>query len=228
MPRSAAAARAPGSGASAVTFPLDPAPHDLEKDRVVGSGDGESAGSLGADKPTVVPGDNGRRAEIGPVLRCRSNDPDSASARFRRARPVRSRAAREVAGRAEFGDRLLQLPLGAQGNAEVAVGIGAVGPKPNHLAELGDRLLQLPLLKRAYSRSVGLARSQLCDRSSAHLVWPCPYSEPALISVESSPAIGRPWPGTGDKSRRIASRARALPTARPGLSLPSGPRTRAE
>ena len=42
----------------------------------------------------------------------------------------------------------------------------------------------------------------------------CQATERPSISAESSPAIGEPWPGTGDNSRRIASRAHALPTAR--------------
>ena len=48
--------------------------------------------------------------------------------------------------RAVFGDRLLQLPLGSQGDAEVGVGLGVVGLEPDRRAEFGDRLLQLPLV----------------------------------------------------------------------------------
>ena len=54
--------------------------------------------------------------------------------------------------RAEFGDRLVQLPLGLQGDAEVVVGLGEVGLEPDRRAVFGDRLVQLPLVSRAMPR----------------------------------------------------------------------------
>src|SRR5271166_2763135 len=49
-----------------------------------------------------------------------------------------------VAGLAQFGERILQLPLGSQGRAEVVVGLGEVGLEPYRRPEFGDRVLQLP------------------------------------------------------------------------------------
>ena len=53
---------------------------------------------------------------------------------------------------AVLGDRLLDLPLVVQGDAEVVVGLGDVGLEPDRGAVLGDRLLQLPLVARALPR----------------------------------------------------------------------------
>ncbi len=57
------------------------------------------------------------------------------------------------AGRlAVFGDGLLELPLGSQGDAEVDVGLGVVGLEPDRLVTFGDGLLELPLGFRAKPR----------------------------------------------------------------------------
>ena len=53
-----------------------------------------------------------------------------------------------VTSLAEFGDRLGQLPLFNQGDAEVVVGQGVVGREPDRRAEFGDRLLRLPLVSQ--------------------------------------------------------------------------------
>ncbi len=106
-------------------------------------------------------------------------------------------------------------------DAPAKLGITGAG-----FVEISRALLRRPLLQGG--EEDGLEWRRIVHENLPHLVWPCADSEPALVSVESSPAIGGPWPGTGDKSRRIASRARALPTAGPGLSLPPGLRTRAE
>ena len=52
----------------------------------------------------------------------------------------------EPQGLAVLGDRLIQLPLVAQGDAEVAVGLGVIGLEPHGFAVLGDRLVHLPLV----------------------------------------------------------------------------------
>ena len=57
-----------------------------------------------------------------------------------------------IAGLAEFGHRLRQLPLVTQGVAEVVVGLGEVGFDPDRLTVCGDRLFQLPLALRAVPR----------------------------------------------------------------------------
>ena len=46
---------------------------------------------------------------------------------------------------AELGDRLLQFPLGVQGEGELVMGFELNGIEPQCFAELGDRLLQFPL-----------------------------------------------------------------------------------
>ena len=46
---------------------------------------------------------------------------------------------------AVFGDGLVELPLGLQGDAEVVVGLGVVGLEPDRLAVFGDGLVELPL-----------------------------------------------------------------------------------
>ena len=50
------------------------------------------------------------------------------------------------------GDRLVQLPLARQGDAEVGVGLGVVGLEPDRLAVFGDGLVELPLGFRALPR----------------------------------------------------------------------------
>ena len=53
---------------------------------------------------------------------------------------------------AVLGDRLVQLPLIGQGDAEVGVGLGVIGLEPQCFTVLGDRLVQLPLVVRAMPR----------------------------------------------------------------------------
>ena len=53
-----------------------------------------------------------------------------------------------------LGDRLVQLPLVAQGVAEVVVGLGVVGLEPERRAVLGDRLVQLPLIAQGNAEVV--------------------------------------------------------------------------
>ena len=51
----------------------------------------------------------------------------------------------EAEGGTELGDRTIQLPLTAQGVAEIVVGLGKIGLEAEGGAERGDRLFQLPL-----------------------------------------------------------------------------------
>ena len=50
------------------------------------------------------------------------------------------------------GDRLVQLAVVVQGDAEVVVGLGGVGLEPDRLAAGGDGFGQLPWLRRAMPR----------------------------------------------------------------------------
>ena len=61
---------------------------------------------------------------------------------------------------AVFGDRLVQLPLVGQGDAEVVVGLGVVGLEPDRLAEFGDRLVRFPWSCRALPRLKWARRSR--------------------------------------------------------------------
>jgi hypothetical protein len=58
------------------------------------------------------------------------------------------------------GDRLLQLPLAAQGDSEVVVGSGDVGLEPDRLTVFGDRFIQSPLIVQGGAQ-VGVGLSQL-------------------------------------------------------------------
>ena len=53
--------------------------------------------------------------------------------------------------RAVFGDRLIQLSLVCQGDAEIVVGRGEVILEPDGRAVLGDRLIELALLVQCLS-----------------------------------------------------------------------------
>ena len=67
----------------------------------------------------------------------------------------------EPEGFAVLGDRLIELPLVVQGDAEVVVGIGEVGLEAQRLAVLGDRLVQLPLVAQGVAEVVvGLGSSR--------------------------------------------------------------------
>jgi len=54
-----------------------------------------------------------------------------------------------VAGLAEFGDRLRELALLSQGDAEPVVCHGVVRFEPNHRSKFGDRIIRLLLLEKA-------------------------------------------------------------------------------
>ena len=68
---------------------------------------------------------------------------------------------------AECGDGLGQLPLAAQGVAEVVVGLGVVGLEPDRLAVFGDGLVQLPLARRASPRLLWAAASSGWSRMAS-------------------------------------------------------------
>ena len=53
-----------------------------------------------------------------------------------------------------LGDRLLQLPLVLQGEAQVVVGFGVIGLEPDRCQEFGDRLLQLALVLKGGTKVV--------------------------------------------------------------------------
>src|SRR5262245_45943207 len=54
----------------------------------------------------------------------------------------------EADGRAVFGNRLPQLPIGGQDDTEAEVGRGAIRLEASRLTAFGDRLLDLPLFSQ--------------------------------------------------------------------------------
>ena len=54
--------------------------------------------------------------------------------------------------RAKFGDRLLQLPLVRQGDAQADVGLGSVGLEPDRRTIRADRLIQVSLLSQGVAK----------------------------------------------------------------------------
>ena len=75
---------------------------------------------------------------------------------------------------AVFGDGLVELPLVAQGVAEVVVGLGEVGLEPDRLAAFGDGLVELPLVIQGDAEvGVGPASSGLSRIASRQAATAC-------------------------------------------------------
>ena len=108
--------------------------------------------------------------------------------------------------RAVFGVGLGQLPLVAQGDAEVVVGLGVVGLEPDRLAVFGDGLGQLPLGARAMPRLMWAAAksgwSRIASRYSATASASFPWA------VRARPRLW--WAPASSGLSRIAARAAAI------------------
>ena len=138
----------------------------------------------------------------------------------RRASPrltwVRASSGRSRIAVAVLGDGLVQLPLAAQGEAEVGVGRGVVGLQPDRLAQCRDGRLRSPRRPRrrprdpsgaGRSRSVPGARRAAADQVREHrhrLVAAAPASPAGGPARAPSPGRGRAPPC----SSAIASSAR--------------------
>ena len=128
---------------------------------------------------------------------------------------------------AVLGDRLVQLPLLAQGLAEVVVEGGVVGLDADGGAVLGDRLIQLPLHKQGEAEAemrVGVV-GPACGRPRDWPPRPPPGSQPLPAS---GPGSAAPLPRQ-PRCRPLSGRSRlrsskiAISSSRSPLAPAHGP-----